>query len=142
MRSRVCFGLLALACTLRAAAGEVEIRVTGIGAPDGTLLVAIYDAADHWLSTRKDEPPFRDAIYVVNGQREAVIVVHELPPGVYAVSVFHDLNANKELDTNFIGYPREPFGFSAPMGKFGPPSFEEASFRLGEGVHRLLIELN
>jgi len=142
MRSRVCFGLLALACTLRAAAGELEITVTDIGAPGGTLLVAIYDEAENWLSTRKDKPPFRDATYVVNGEREAVIVVHELPPGVYAVSVFHDLNGNQVLDTNFIGYPKEPFGFSAPMGKFGPPSFEEASFHVGESAHRLLIELN
>lgn len=142
MRSGIAIGLLALACTLRAAAGELEITVANIREPGGTLLVAIYDKADHWLSTKKDKPPFRDAAHAVSGEQEAVILVNELPPGDYAVSVFHDLNANHELDTNFIGFPKEPFGFSGPMGRFGPPAFDEARFHLGQGRHRLRIELN
>ena len=33
-----------------------------------------------------------------------------LPEGEYAISLFHDENENKELDTNFIGIPKEAFG--------------------------------
>ena len=32
--------------------------------------------------------------------------------GTYAVKVFHDVNGNGELDTSWIGWPQEPYGFS------------------------------
>ncbi len=31
-------------------------------------------------------------------------------PGRYAVSVMHDENGNKEVDTNFLGFSKEPWG--------------------------------
>ena len=43
---------------------------------------------------------------------------------------------NEKLDTNFFGIPKEQFGFSNnAKGRFGPPSFESASFEL-DGVQR------
>jgi uncharacterized protein (DUF2141 family) len=51
-----------------------------------------------------------------------------LRPGTYAVSVIHDENGNKKLDT-FAGIPREGFGFSRnPAIRFGPPKFAAARF--------------
>jgi uncharacterized protein (DUF2141 family) len=35
-----------------------------------------------------------------------------LPRGSYAVSVYQDLNDNGKLDTNLLGIPKEPYGFS------------------------------
>jgi len=36
-----------------------------------------------------------------------------------------------KLDTNFLGIPKEPYGFSNnPSTLFGPPSFKKASFVL------------
>ena len=53
-----------------------------------------------------------------------------LPPGTYALSVFHDENDNGQLDTNFLGIPTEQFGFSnnARSMMFFPPSFAAARF--------------
>jgi len=52
-----------------------------------------------------------------------------VPPGVYAVAAIHDRNGNGRLDTNLLGMPKEPYGFSrAARGRFGPPSFEDAAF--------------
>ena len=57
------------------------------------------------------------------------LVVEGLVPGNYAVSVIHDENGNRELDTNLIGIPTEGIGFSHnPRVTFGPPSFANASF--------------
>lgn len=46
-----------------------------------------------------------------------------------AVAVRHDRNGNGRLDTNFVGQPREPYGFSrdAPLRTFGPPTFDDAA---------------
>lgn len=55
----------------------------------------------------------------------------ELPKGEYAISIYHDENNNKELDTNFVGIPKESFGFSNnAIGLMGPPSFEKAKIIL------------
>ena len=71
-------------------------------------------------------------------------LVHKMPPLVvidvngvgYEVeaplSVFYDRNGNGELDTNFIGIPKEPIALSNnATGKFGPPKYEDAVFTLG-----------
>ena len=54
-------------------------------------------------------------------------------PGTYAVKVFHDINSDGELNTSWIGWPQEPYGFSndAPVN-MGPPSFKLASITVGE----------
>lgn len=55
----------------------------------------------------------------------------ELPESIYAVTAIHDSNDNDKLDTNFLGLPKEGFGFSNnPRIYFGPPSFKRSSFKL------------
>lgn len=47
--------------------------------------------------------------------------------GDHAVKVFHDVDGNGKLDTNWMGMPRESYGFSRDaMGSFGPPTWEQA----------------
>ena len=48
--------------------------------------------------------------------------------GMTAYTIVLALRANGELDTNFIGLPKEGFGFSNDaMGRMGPPGFDAAS---------------
>jgi uncharacterized protein (DUF2141 family) len=121
--------------------GKMKITVTNIEEAKGRLLVAVVNNAADWLTTEKDKPPFSSAIHVVRTLDDAVVVIDDLPAGSYGVSVFQDLNGDSKLDTNFIGYPKEPFGFSAPMGLFGPPSFAEAKIVVREGGAAVRIEL-
>ena len=53
----------------------------------------------------------------------------ELPDGIYAVSVYLDVNLIKKPDKNFVGFLAEPCGFSNnAKGLFGAQSFEKALF--------------
>ena len=53
----------------------------------------------------------------------------ELPDGIYAISVYIDVNLNNKLVKNFVGIPKEPYAFSNNAeGFLGSPSFENASF--------------
>jgi uncharacterized protein (DUF2141 family) len=53
----------------------------------------------------------------------------ELPPGRYALVVLHDENMNGRIDYNWLGMPREGYGFSNDVhGKLGAPSFDRAAF--------------
>jgi len=62
---------------------------------------------------------------------KCIIVFENLKPGKYAFKFFHDENKNEKLDVNWLGIPKEGFGFSNnPSMKFGPPSFKNTLFDL------------
>lgn len=63
-------------------------------------------------------------------------------PGVFAIALYHDVNANTDLDKNGLGIPTEPFGISNnPTIFLGPPSHEEAAFEVKPEGATLEIEL-
>jgi uncharacterized protein (DUF2141 family) len=67
--------------------------------------------------------------------RKCIFVIESLKPGKYAFKFIHDENKNDKLDTNWIGIPKEGFGFSNnPSMTFGPPSFEKTIFEMNESI--------
>lgn len=64
---------------------------------------------------------------------KCIIQIKDIQPGKYAFKYFHDENKDEKLTTNFVGMPKEGFGFSNnAKGKFGPPSFDEMLFDVSE----------
>jgi uncharacterized protein (DUF2141 family) len=122
--------------------GVLEIKITNIEKGSGTIYIGVLDSAENWLKSDVESKAFRDVTQAVTSTDDLLVSVEGLPPGTYAISLFHDLDADAELDTNFIGYPKEPFGFSAPMGKFGPPKFEEAVVEFSGEDTRIEVTLN
>lgn len=93
----------------------------------GSILCGIYKSAENFMDTEKTfragSAEFKD--------NKAKIIIKNLPQGFYGFSYYHDVNANGELDTNFVGVPKEPYGFSnGEKGSFGPPSFDDAKFKV------------
>ncbi|MDP6979951.1 MAG: DUF2141 domain-containing protein [Myxococcota bacterium] len=118
--------------------GTLEVVVTNLESDEGYLVIAVlnsaaqYDAGDEMFRSNAKVP-------IKNGT--ARITFEGLPFGSYAVKTFHDENANGELDTNFVGFPKEGFGFSNnAMGKFGPPSFEQTRFEFASESLRIEIK--
>lgn len=106
---------------------QLSVNVTGVKTSDGNVNVAIYDTSEGFLKF--------DKVYMSNSataeKGTTQLTIANLPDGEYALAVFHDKNGNNELDTNFIGIPKEPIGFSnAKMKMFGPPCFEECAFQV------------
>lgn len=66
----------------------------------------------------------------------------DVTPGTYAVKVFHDINDDGKLNTSWIGWPQEPYGFSndAPVN-MGPPSFKLAAITIGERPQTTRIQM-
>jgi uncharacterized protein (DUF2141 family) len=104
---------------------KLVVKVKNIKQSEGTVRVALFNSEDTFL-----DKAFQGKSVKANGS-EVSIEFADLPAGEYALSVFHDANDNGELDKNFMGIPREGFGFgNNAMGTFGPPSFEKAKFKL------------
>ena len=52
------------------------------------------------------------------------------------------VNGNEKLDTNLVGIPSEPYGFSRnARGRFGPPSFDDLAIEVGDDDLSIDIEL-
>ena len=69
---------------------------------------------------------------IVKGVAE--VTFSGVPPGVFAISVFHDEDGDTELKTNFIGIPKEGIGFSRDArARFGPPGWDDAKLVLEPG---------
>lgn len=63
--------------------------------------------------------------------RSAKLQFLNIEKGTYTFSWFHDENENGEFDRNFIGVPKEGYGFSNnAVGKFGPPPLLKRLFKV------------
>ena len=59
------------------------------------------------------------------------VVIESLPPGIYAVAGFLDENDNGKFDTNFLGIPKEKYGFSNDVRPLmRAATYKEASFNI------------
>lgn len=101
----------------------LSIGVHNIECCDYPLYVGVYASRSRWL---KEDGMVRARIIIAEGDRE-VVEIHGLPEGDYAVAVYQDMNGNRQLDRWFGLVPREPYGFSNDVGRFGPPSFNSAT---------------
>lgn len=113
--------------TIPGQAAELTVRVEGVSDAVGELMLALYD----------DEKQFRrQAVRLARAPaRPGVVTVRfpDLPPGDYALVLFHDRNGNGELDRNRFGLPAEPWGASVGARvMFGPPGWSDARFGLTE----------
>ncbi|MEO8102712.1 MAG: DUF2141 domain-containing protein [Betaproteobacteria bacterium] len=124
-----------IACS-HARAADIDVDITGITEQKGEILVALFNQAEGW--PRKGTGTTRARAQV----GKVRVSFTDLPEGDYAVSVIHDRNSNGKLDANLIGMPTEPYGFSNDVaGKFGPPSFDQAKFRLDMAHQSISVRL-
>ena len=70
----------------------------------------------------------------------ARIVIDNMEEGYYAVSVLADSDGDERMSVNFLGLPREYYGFSNNVAALlGPPSFEDAMVKITPPVTELDI---
>jgi uncharacterized protein (DUF2141 family) len=118
--------LLAAVLAPGASAAEVRVHVRQVANSDGTIVAALCDQA----SFRK-RCPMRQVVPAMQGQ--VIVSFSEVPPGRYAIQLFHDQNGNGKLDVNAFGLPNEAYAFSRDaIGRFGPPDFDAAAFEVGK----------
>lgn len=106
-------------CTLR-------IHVDGLRNSTGVVGAAIFKSADGWPEDM-NKAFHHWPTPIAAGAHEATAVWDGLPPGDYGVVAIHDENKNHKLDRNFIGFPKEGFGFANnPHVGLSAPSYQAA----------------
>lgn len=113
-----------LFCLLKLHAQEnkvaLTVHITGLKNNNGKVFIALYDSEKNYLKNETGT-----SVSIKN--KRAVAIFDAIDAGSYAISFFHDENNNQEMDTNFLGIPKESYGFSNnAKGFMGPPTFKNA----------------
>jgi len=112
----------------------------------GTLMLAIYNNAEAFegsvVKEKRSEVGVFKGLELYLEPQDSTQLSTEIPDGEYAIAFFIDANGNKKLDKNFLGIPKEQFGFSNnAMGTLSAPSFEQAKFKVaGNTVQNIKLK--
>ena len=113
------------------------VNIDGLTCCEGIIRVAIYHDKAFWLD---ENGMVRGRIGMVLETHQKV-EIHGLPEGNYAVAVHHDQNGDGKMNRLLGLLPKEAYGFSNNVGKYGPASFDSASLYLN-GNKEITITLN
>lgn len=106
----------------------LTVEVTNLRNDKGFVRFAVYRSKADFMKNAAAKGSAR----IKDGK--ASLVLEGLAPGPAAVSTFHDENENLEVDTNWLGIPKEGIGFSKDAkGALGPPRFDDAKLELPAG---------
>jgi uncharacterized protein (DUF2141 family) len=124
MQTAIRTAIPALICgAASASAADLTVRIDNVANNGGQVMVALYDSTAGYMK----QPVRKAAVAAVAGG--VTVVFKDLAPGDYGFTVFHDANGNGRLDTNAMGIPVEPIGFSKDAaGVMGPPAFDAVKF--------------
>ncbi|MBA2590477.1 MAG: DUF2141 domain-containing protein [Alphaproteobacteria bacterium] len=116
----------------------VVIHIQDVSPRGGMVRLGLYDEARY---------PDDDAVPVASADvraetGETVITLNNVPPGIYAIETFQDINSNNKMDTSWIGLPQEPFGFSRDaQPHLSKPGFAKVKFEVAQGMNVQTLHL-
>ena len=122
--------IMVLTVPIFAQTGKVNVEISGIESNKGLIQIGLYN-------NEQSFPIYKNVFKGIFPAANKSGVSHmfiDIPPGIYAIAVYHDENSDKKLNKNFFGMPTENYGFSLnKYSTFGPPEFDKVSFKVEEG---------
>ena len=120
------------------AQGTLEITIPEVESEEGQVMFLLFNQSEGFPS-KVDKTYRKEEVKARKGK-----ITHEfkdLPYGTYAISICHDENKNGEIDTNFVGFPKEKIGASN-LTKLGKPSFEKSKFEITAQQQKVSLTIN
>jgi uncharacterized protein (DUF2141 family) len=120
-------------------AQEVEVTITGLKNSKGQIVIGVF----------KDDATFQkeNAFLSKSFKKEEIIegkmkVTFILEPGVWGLSLLDDENMSGLMEYNFIGIPKEGFGFSDYYHSgLTKPKFDAFRFTLEKEKKKITIKV-
>lgn len=115
-------------CTGTPSATWINVHAEGLRNSEGLLAITLYaDKPEKFLARRGSL--YVGRVDATQGTTSGCIFVPR--PGVYALALYHDENANRSFDRTGIGLPAEGYGFSNnPATLAGLPSFRSVRLNI------------
>ena len=112
---------------------------------NGLALIGIYDKEENFGKAKVNkklntEKILTGAATEISNNKAQIKL--DVPFGSYVVSGFQDFDGNGVISGNFLGIPKEPFGFSNDAkGRFGPPKWQAAVFVFNKSNQEITLRL-
>jgi len=135
-RQFLCTGILliSLSASHILKAQNITVSISGIRAEKGQIVIGVFKDSDTY---HKEEPFVNEIFPKINLLQEAMSVQFSLEPGVYGLCLLDDENNNGKMEYNFLGMPKEGFGFSDYSHKgITKPKFDSFKFTLNKDQNK------
>ena len=117
----------------------LRVHVIGLRNDRGDVRCSLFSSAEDFPA---DTDQRATTVVAPISNRNATCEFTGIGPGIYAIVLFHDENADGSFNRNWIGLPEEGYGFSNDArAYFHPPSFKDASFSLERGTKDIQIDI-
>jgi uncharacterized protein (DUF2141 family) len=136
-------GLIACLPTAHAQAGSCKliVHVSGFRNAKGDAGATLFSTPDGWPENN-DKALKHGPFPIDPSTKTSTVTFADLAPGAYGFAVIHDENQNHKLDRNFIGIPKEGFGFANnPHVNLTTPSFKDATVNVTCPVTEINVTL-
>ncbi len=121
--------------------GNLKLVLTGFDNNKGMAMVALCHSKENFDSGNCGNFPSMMVSTPIKNERVEHIF-QDIPFGKYAIRSYHDENGNGELDANFMGIPKEDYGFSNnARGMTGPPKYEKVKFSFHKDNQEMEVEM-
>lgn len=128
--------LVGVGMTSAAMAADVTVTLTGVQAKGGRVLVSLQSGAEFM----KPEGRFGAmADGAVTG--DETVVVHNVPPGDYAVMVLHDADNDLKMAREADGKPKEGWGMSGQWTRGHRPTFADVKITVPDAGTAVTVPL-
>jgi uncharacterized protein (DUF2141 family) len=134
--TRIIFCLAVFLCWgIAFAQNSLTLEIAGVKKQGGKLYISFFNSEESFDK--------RKVCYSMetNATAETLLIPVSLSAGGYVISMYQDSNGNGRLDSNFLGIPREPFGFSNYNGKSAPGSFDKLKVMVNDKTKKVTVHL-
>ena len=115
---------------------NVKVIIEGVRSKKGKLVIAIFNDQESF----KRRKPINKVV-LNKSEIKGNEIAFNLESGIYGISVLDDENDNNKMDYNFIGIPKEGFGFSNYYHEgLSKPQFDKFKFEINNRK-AVLIEI-
>jgi uncharacterized protein (DUF2141 family) len=137
MLSRSMTMAIVLAASLVGAAAQaqqgnsISVAVSGLRNNTGDVRCGLFNSA----ATFPKKGQQYKGVEAPIANQQATCTFTDVPPGTYAVALFHAEQGQTEMRTGMFGMPQDGYGFSrnAKIG-MGPPAFSDAAYSYAGGA--------
>lgn len=108
---------------------KLVLKISNIQKMQGDIKIGVFKSESSFL---KENLALKNySIKVI--KNTTILTITDLPKGEYAISMFHDENSDNKMNTNFIGIPKEPYGFSNNIKpKMSAPKYKDCKFNFSD----------
>jgi len=113
------------------AGNDITVMVEGLRNDQGVVRCGLYNSPNGFREPGKE---FKGVEAKISGGK-ANCTFTSVPPGTYAVALFHAEHNETVLETGMFGIPKLGYGFTRDAkGSMGPPSFGAAAYTYAGGT--------